>query len=282
MAVVARTPRPMIVQEEPYTVAPPVGGPESVPAYTGLMGAPNPSGSIYMNRAPAAISATATTRAVDPNELAGTQLTGLIRGDSDYMRANAALGAQTAAARGSVAGNYYAGAARTAALQAAMPIALQQAGQYGQVGSENMQAQNAASLENARNSTSFGIAEMGQEGDMARAELAAQLEREQGALGRNLTRDQLTQAAALEREGFGNQRWLQESSQGFQRGENALDRTFQRGMAADNFRRQAAAGAMQTVFNNPEYMRDPAGASGLVNFWTRNVDTLFPPIDGGG
>lgn len=102
----------------------------------------------------------ATTRQVDPNELASTRLSGLIAQNSPYLqqaRAGAMIGAND---RGLVNSSIAQGSAQMAAINAALPIANADASTTNNVLSANMAAQNAASQTNAQLAASLKATSM--------------------------------------------------------------------------------------------------------------------------
>ena len=88
-----------------------------------------------------------TAQTVNPNELVGNQLQGLIGGgldgDSQYIKQAIAQSEAQSAGRGLLNSSMAAGAGENAAISAALPIANAQAQQYAQVGAANQQAATA-------------------------------------------------------------------------------------------------------------------------------------------
>lgn len=85
----------------------------------------------------------AQTRQVGQNELVSHQLGQLIGSDSQYIRQAEDRARNEASSRGMMMSTMAAGAGRRAAIDAALPIASQDATTYGRTASENMAAQNA-------------------------------------------------------------------------------------------------------------------------------------------
>ncbi len=99
--------------------------------------------------APEAVKATAstyapTTRTVGSNELVENRLTGLLAKDNPYMQRAETKGLQFANNRGLLNSSVAAQASQAAAIDAALPIAQQDAGTYTQTGLANMNAANRA------------------------------------------------------------------------------------------------------------------------------------------
>src|SRR5688500_503976 len=84
----------------------------------------------------------AQTRTVQGNELVQNQLTGLIAGNSQYITQAEDRARNEASSRGMMMSTMAAGAGRRAAIDAALPIASQDATTYGRTASENMAAVN--------------------------------------------------------------------------------------------------------------------------------------------
>lgn len=85
----------------------------------------------------------AQTRNVQGNELVSNQLNTLTAGNSQYIRQAEDAARNEASARGMMMSTMAAGAGRRAAIDAALPIASQDATTYGRTASENMAAVNA-------------------------------------------------------------------------------------------------------------------------------------------
>lgn len=80
----------------------------------------------------------AYTRNVGANELSSNQMNDITNSNSPYMQNARRRGLEAAAKRGMLNSSIAAGASERSALEAAMPMALQQAGAYGQAQSENL------------------------------------------------------------------------------------------------------------------------------------------------
>lgn len=122
-------------------------------------------------------------------------------------------------------------------------------------------------------------------------------------LDRGLTRDMTTGEwrwrsgesqldRGLTREGWGRDSAEAAANRNWQSGEAQLDRNFQAQQSASNSRSQMFSNVfsqvMGTIFSSPDYWRDPAGASGFMNFFTGQFNDIFSrffgpaPNNGGG
>ncbi len=238
-------------------------------------------------------------RTVQGSELVSNQLAGLTASNGRYMRQAAARGAETAAARGSDAGSYYAGNAERAAIEAGLPIAMADAEAYRRAAEGNQQSD--TSIATARLGAGASVASANIHADTSRfeTEVNAALAREQNALNRELTREEqrqireltmaeLTQRGEIAREGYGVQREgytlqrdLQGNQQNWQTRENNFNRQFQSQQQRENFIEQTAVATMGTILGDPALFRDPAGASGMMNFFTTQMRDLMNQIFGG-
>lgn len=95
------------------------------------------------------------TQQMTDEQLASSQLEGLLASDSPYMRQAALSGQRTAAQRGALSSSISAGASQSAAIQAAAPIAAQDAQAYRQMASENAAAINNNNLAKMQSATSM-------------------------------------------------------------------------------------------------------------------------------
>lgn len=225
------------------------------------------------------------TRSVQGNETVRGQLDGLLRSDSEYIRRARMEGQRTAAARGSQAGSYYAGAAEGAAIDRGLPIASQDAGWYGQTAADNMDAENRSRIVGSQNATTLANTRMGISGDLAGQGIRAGLEREQNALSRNFQRDE----SGLDRD---HDSTMRREDRTFQAGQNQAnrdftadqadrDRTFSREEGERDYIRSITSGVMLAILSRPEYFRDPAGASGALRFFTQEIDSILNDIFSG-
>lgn len=103
----------------------------------------------------------ATTQTVNPNQLASTQLTDLTAGNSKYIQGARQQGLEQAAQSGLMTSSIAAGNSTRAAIQAALPIAQQDAARYGSVADQNMAATNTAGQFNAGQTLQASAADAG-------------------------------------------------------------------------------------------------------------------------
>lgn len=248
--------------------------------------------------------ARATTRSVEGNQLVANQLSGLLSGGSAYMQNATRAGLSRASARGNLNGSMSAGAAQRAAIDAGLPIAAQDASWYGRTAADNMDAENAASIENAGNETSASIAGANNQSAMATAILRSRQDREQAALGRNFERESniwdSEEDARVRDDEYGNQersdyrRGDLDRSSDFRR--EGIDsrsdrrragidadtdvRRFGLDQRADNTRRRnetrdyAYRSVMDQVVQNPEEW-DRDQISGVIDYFTQYGDELY-------
>lgn len=88
----------------------------------------------------------AYTRQVQPDELSGNQITGLLSQANPYIANARQRGMEQAASRGLLNSSASAGAAERSAIEAAAPLALQQAGAFGTAAGQNLDALNQMGL----------------------------------------------------------------------------------------------------------------------------------------
>jgi hypothetical protein len=123
----------------------------------------------------------AYTRNVARNELAGTHLNTMLDANDPYMQNARQRGLEAAARRGLMNSSIAAGNSQRAAIEAATPIAMQQAGAYGQAATENLGFLNQNLMQerdiaNQVLTEKYRSDQMGQAGEAARE--AARLEAE--------------------------------------------------------------------------------------------------------
>ena len=206
------------------------------------------------------------TRDVDPNELSSNQLNAITDENGAYIQRARNAGLAQANSRGLLNSSMAAGAAQGAAIDAAMPMAMQQAGAYTNVGDRNMAAENdyllaqggwnnARDLNTANNSTSMSIAGMNNE--------------------ENRRQFDLGQAENTRRydQGFGEDARRYDTDWTRQQERDATQNT----NARNNF---IASGIMNTVFSDPSLWRDGQGAMGFANFYGQNFGDLWNSING--
>ena len=196
------------------------------------------------------------TRDVNPDELSSNQMNSILDENGGYIQRARNAGLAQASARGLLNSSMSAGAAQGAAIDAAMPMAMQQAGAYTNVGDRNMDAENnyllaqggwnnALALNRANNSTSLNIA------GMDNAERQRQFDTTFGEGQRRYDID-----------------WDREQQAAQTANQNARNNYI-------------ASGIMGTVFSDQSVWRDGPGAMGLANYYAQNFgsmwDNLFNP-----
>lgn len=113
------------------------------------------------------------TREVSPEETVQHQLQGLLSQDSPYMRQAELAGQRAAAARGALSSSMFAGASQAAAIQAALPIAAQDAQTYSRVASENAAAINQNTLAKMQSMSQLAATAIGANAQLASSSIAA-------------------------------------------------------------------------------------------------------------
>jgi len=117
--------------------------------------------------------------AVNRKSTVGGQMQGLLSRTSDYMRAAETRAKRAMARRGLTNSSIAVGAAHAAAIDAALPIAQQDAGTYAGMQTETMRGENRAREINAGMEQQTNLAQAQYEADQAKTNaLAAQQERE--------------------------------------------------------------------------------------------------------
>lgn len=234
---------------------------------------------------------TGFVRDVQDNELTSNQLNNLTNADSKYIRSARGRGASYAQARGNLNSSLAAANAEQAAIDAALPIATQDAAAYANAASQNLDSLgrqqiasegNATQLENTRMET-------GSRESIAANQLLH--DREQAALDRRWrTGEREADQGWRTSEREGEQGWRTSERQGDERfrsresgldrdwrsRESELDRMFQTNMNRLGSRNSIFGEIVGTVFSDPAYWRDQAGAAGFIQTWT---DTLTPLFD---
>lgn len=212
---------------------------------------------------------TGFVRDVQDNELTSNQLNNLTNADSKYIRSARGRGASYAQARGNLNSSLAAANAEQAAIDAALPIATQDAAAYANAASQNLDSLgrqqiaaegNATQLENTRMET-------GSRESIAANQLLH--DREQAALDRRWrTSERQGDERFRSRESGLDRDWRSRESE--------LDRMFQTNMNRLGSRNSIFGEIVGTVFSDPAYWRDQAGAAGFIQTWT---DTLTPLFD---
>lgn len=156
----------------------------------------------------------AQTRSVGANETVESQLNDLTRSNSKYI-GNARLGArEQAAERGMLMSSVAAGAGERAAIEAALPIAQQDASTYSRVASENMAATNTDRLADQSMYGNLLGQEVGIRANLDEAERQRGFTAGENALSRQFqTNERLGQQAFQTAERLGQQEWSRVENQ---------------------------------------------------------------------
>lgn len=149
----------------------------------------------------------ATTREVQPEELVSWQLQQLIDGDSAYMQNADTRGRELANDRGALSSSIFAGSAQRAAIDAALPIASQDAQAYIRAATENMAALNQNTLAKLQSATSMAVSNAQIAGQMGIAQLAND-SRER------IAETQLNAQYTMQQAGFVQQQFMEQLQQG--------------------------------------------------------------------
>lgn len=213
-------------------------------------------------------------RTVQDPELVRNQLTGLLDSSSSYIRNARDKGTAFAASRGLMNSAGAAGSAEGAAIDAALPIAQQDAAWYGKTSGDNMDAANAALLGKLQSDTSMYGADTSAAASMANANLNYQAE-----LKRIQSDETLSQA---QRE-FQMQQAIQ------QHGWNVDTMNTQHGWDQDAYNQQNKDARnnftyqtlLNSTFSDPSIWRDPQGAMGRAQYYGQNFNSLYDSIFGG-
>lgn len=219
-------------------------------------------------------------RTVQDNELTSNNLNRITDQNGRYIRSARGRGAGYAQARGNLNSSLASANAEQAAIEAALPIASQDAAAYGAAANQNLDSLGRQQIAAEGNATQVQVTgmETGSREGIAMRELEHQ--RQQSDLDRRWR--------TSEREG--DQNWRTSERQGDQTwrsGESALDRDwrsresnadrlFQAGQNRIGARNGVFGEIVGTVFSDPTYWRDQAGAAGFIQSWT---DTLTPMFD---
>lgn len=229
----------------------------------------------------------AYTQTPSADQFTSNRLNDLISGNSRYIQNARNTAAASAAARGLGNSSYAAGNAELAAINAAMPIAQQDAQTSAQAALANQQALNQILQSNRQNATSVNVANIGASASRYGAD-------------RSYAASRYAQDQQTLRQGQQNE---------FNAGQSDLDRQFQQGMLGlqdyytanrdarlQGYNRQNAredfgnqlygnilSGAYGAMFNNPDYFGNPDAALGFVNgFGNFSANQIRQFLYGGG
>lgn len=254
-----------------------------------------------------------TRRVVGRDELVENRLTSLLSGSSPYIQQARQRGINASASRGLRNSSLAGAASESAAIDASMPIASQDAATYAGASAQNADAANNTAMlrlqhelsnqTNRGNEASVTVYDDSREREW-RAEQAAldrELHREDRAFGagqtqadRDFQREMTLGDRAFRRGegeseraygermqglGFDFTREQDESAQAFQ--ERIQDAAFQREAAQRNremYQTMFGAGfgnAMNTVMSDPALWGDPDAAAGFMERWSQTMSSIF-------
>jgi hypothetical protein len=165
----------------------------------------------------------AVTRTVQDNETVNKQLTDLTAGDSKYIGVARQNAANAASRQGMMTSSMAAGNAERAAIEAALPIAQQDASTYAKTAADNMAAQNADAL-----------ADQAAHAQLTGQEVGIRANLDEAERGRTFTTQE------------------REAAQGWQGGQNQLQREHEKNMAATDQAFRAAQAALDRSFNGSQ------------------------------
>lgn len=205
------------------------------------------------------------------DQFTSNRLNDLIAGNSRYIQNARSNAAASAAARGLGNSSYAAGNAELAAINAAMPIAQQDAQTSAQAALANQQALNQILQGNNANATSVNVANIGAS--------ASRYGADRSYASSRYAQDQQTERQRQQNEFAGGQADIDRQ---FQQGMLGLQDyyTGQRDARLQGYNRQNARedfgnqlwgnilqGAAGTMFSNPDFWSSPEAGMGFVNGW---------------
>lgn len=236
----------------------------------------------------------------------------LSNSNSELMQRGAKEAQGFAGARGLLNSTLAAQAGRTGALSAVMPIAQADAQIAAQANAQNAEALNAVNVANLNraSATSVGGAYVGGNAidndieferkkeimrlasslNISEAEAGRMFEREQNSLDRDFRRGESeadrgwrsgesSLDRGLTREEWGARRDEAERDRGWRSSEAERDRAFANETMTRESRfgmfRDVMSQSMGTIFSSPDFFRDPAAASGFLEFFTGQFGSLF-------
>jgi len=253
----------------PVMPRPPIGGQPTSSAQPPLSQLHNPAyGDITIGPNGAAI------RTVDPNETTSAQLAALESSSSPLMQLALAQGANAAAATGNVNGTLMSGASENAMLQQLTPIAAQNAQVYERAAQANEDAINQQKSIQEQVAGQKAVAGI----SAGASENVAKIQQQTQEKAQELQQQEFT-AAQSQQLGEFNTNWDKTMAQT----QEAQAWTGQNEATQNEFalKGQVVNGVINTIFSDPSYWNDPAGALGMMNDYTSNmsaiIDQLFPP-----
>jgi hypothetical protein len=243
----------------------------------------------------------------------------LLRSDSDYMQINAKKGQQFAAGRGLLNSSLAAQASRQGAVAGALPIAQADAQLSAQADAQNVDALNAVQIAELNRQTASAqggsnayvgnaldaewqiaqqerLMRLASELNISEAEAGRIFEREMAQGDREWRSSEANADRAfrgnesgldrnLTREEWGVRMDEADRQRGWQTSEAERDRQFSLQQMGEQGRQQMFASVLTqslgTLFSSPDYWRDPAGASGFLDFFTNQFGSLYNQFFGG-
>lgn len=197
------------------------------------------------------------TRDVDPNELSSNQVADITRQGGTLMTMADRLGRARSNSRGGINSTMAGHASQRAVLEAAMPMAMQQAGAYTNVKDRSMDAENNYLIKEgdwanqrdinlSNNNNSLEIAGMNRDENMR----------------------QFDESTRQYNESFDENRRRYDTDYTRQQEMDALANTRNR----ENF---IQSGVFNTVMGDPEIWGDPEGAMGFADYFMGNFSNMF-------
>ena len=187
---------------------------------------------------------------VNPNELTSYQLGQLMRSDNPLVQEAAGNARNLAASRGSgMSGSQYAEAATEGVYNSLTPIANADAGRYGSVADENQTALNQRNITDMNNTTSLDVAGIGANASMHNSD--------------NSLHEAKYEFDTQQKNRLQNRDWQLAD-------QNTAARAAQRSQVFNQ--------AIQTVFSDPSFWKDPQGSLGMINTYSSNIDALLQKL----
>ena len=204
------------------------------------------------------------TRDVNPDELSGNQMNSLLDEKGRYIqRARSRAGAASNAA-GLGFSSLAMGAAEGAAIDAAMPMAQQQAGAYTNVGDRNMSAENDYLNQRAALNNALQISQNQQGTSLSIAQMNQDENRRQFDLGQAENTRRYDQGFATDAQRYDTD-WTRQQERDATQNTNARN----------NF---IASSIINTTMSDPSIWRDGPGALGFANYYGQGFNDMWDNI----
>lgn len=229
--------------------------PDWTPDMSRYPGFTNPGGGILYNPSSDQIDYSQLgphTREVGQEELVRHHMEGLLAADSLYMDQARLAGERAAASRGALSSSIFAGASQAAAIEAALPIAQQDAQTYSRVASENAAAINQNTLAKMQSMSALAQATMNANTNMevARMRIVADQQSRQFMAAHDQVMSAIQHGQTLE---------MMNLDHGFK------TRLMQAGFQHDvNMRELAHEQQQQIMFMSQEYALEQMGYQGSI------------------